>query len=57
MSLFKAGILALLLQARGAVGAVVAVTPTITLDSGTFIGKVGSVNTQSFLGIPFGQPP
>ncbi|KAJ7914280.1 alpha beta-hydrolase [Mycena leptocephala] len=57
MSLFKAGILALLLQARGVVGAVVAVAPAITLDSGTFTGKVGSANTQSFLGIPFGQPP
>jgi hypothetical protein len=57
MSLFKAGILVLLLQARGVVGAVVAVAPAITLDSGSFTGKVGSANTQSFLGIPFGQPP
>ncbi|KAF7298756.1 Carboxylic ester hydrolase [Mycena indigotica] len=31
--------------------------PKVTLDSGVFTGKVGSSNTQSFLGIPFAQPP
>ncbi|KAF7299717.1 Carboxylic ester hydrolase [Mycena chlorophos] len=31
--------------------------PTVTLDKGVFTGTVGSSNTQSFLGIPFAQPP
>ncbi|KAJ7505885.1 Alpha/Beta hydrolase protein [Mycena galericulata] len=56
MSLFKVGTLALLFQARAAVGAALA-PPTVTLDAGTFTGTVGSPNTQSFLGIPFAQPP
>ncbi|KAJ7101536.1 carotenoid ester lipase precursor [Mycena belliarum] len=56
MSLSKVGIFALLLQARAAMGAALA-APTITLDAGTFTGKVGSTNTQSFLGIPFAKPP
>ncbi|KAJ7776822.1 alpha beta-hydrolase [Mycena maculata] len=56
MSLFTFGTLALLLQARVAVGAALA-APTVTLDAGTFTGTVGSPNTQSFLGIPFAQPP
>jgi hypothetical protein len=30
--------------------------PTIKLDAGTFIGKTDGI-TQSFLGIPFAQPP
>ncbi|KAJ7258777.1 carotenoid ester lipase precursor [Mycena haematopus] len=50
----------LLLQTRGAVGATVtdrAAAPTVTLDSGTFIGTASTSNTQSFLGIPFAQPP
>ncbi|KAJ7660448.1 carotenoid ester lipase precursor [Mycena rosella] len=56
MSLLHVGILALLFQARAAVGATLA-APTVTLDSGKFTGTVGSINTQSFLGIPFAQPP
>ncbi|KAJ7258780.1 carotenoid ester lipase precursor [Mycena haematopus] len=54
-SLFKAGILAFLLEARVAAGAALA-APTVTLDSGTFIGTAGT-NTQSFFGIPFAEPP
>ncbi|KAJ7791515.1 Alpha/Beta hydrolase protein [Mycena olivaceomarginata] len=54
-SLFKVGILALLLETRAAVGAALA-APTVTLDSGTFTGTAGT-NTHSFLGIPFAQPP
>jgi hypothetical protein len=56
MSFSKVAILALLLQARAAVGAVLA-APTVKLDAGTFTGTVASPNTQSFLGIPFAQPP
>ncbi|KAJ6462794.1 carotenoid ester lipase precursor [Mycena vitilis] len=58
MTSLNAVALALLLhsQVRGAIGAVLA-APTVTLDSGTFTGTVGSANTQSFLGIPFAQPP
>ncbi|KAJ7609760.1 Alpha/Beta hydrolase protein [Mycena polygramma] len=51
---------ALLLQTRGAVGATIevrAAAPTIKLDAGTFTGTASSSNTQSFLGIPFAQPP
>ncbi|KAJ7480556.1 Alpha/Beta hydrolase protein [Mycena latifolia] len=44
---------ALLLQARGATLA----APSVVLDSGTFIGTKSSSTTQSFLGIPFAQPP
>ncbi|KAJ7119782.1 carotenoid ester lipase precursor [Mycena epipterygia] len=56
MSLLNVGILALLFHARAAAGAALAV-PTIKLDAGTFTGKVGSARTQSFLGIPFAEPP
>ncbi|KAJ6455465.1 carotenoid ester lipase precursor [Mycena sanguinolenta] len=55
MSLSKAGTLALLLKAGVALGAAVA-APTVTLDAGTFIGTAGT-STQSFLGIPFAEPP
>ncbi|KAJ7205202.1 Alpha/Beta hydrolase protein [Mycena pura] len=55
-SLLKAGLLALLLHTRTVICAALA-APTITLDSGTFTGTVGSAHTQSFLGIPFAQPP
>ncbi|KAK6992566.1 carboxylic ester hydrolase [Favolaschia claudopus] len=52
MSLFKVtGVLFALLHG------VVAAAPTIKLDSGTFVGTASSSNTQSFLGIPFAQPP
>ncbi|KAJ7366220.1 carotenoid ester lipase precursor [Mycena albidolilacea] len=54
-SLFKAGIVALLFEACTVLGATLA-APTITLDAGTFTGTAGT-NTQSFLGIPFAQPP
>ncbi|KAJ7713004.1 Alpha/Beta hydrolase protein [Mycena metata] len=56
MLLLKVGILALSLQLGPALGATLA-APTVTLDAGMFTGKVGSPNTQSFLGIPFAQPP
>ncbi|KAJ6624410.1 carotenoid ester lipase precursor [Mycena sp. CBHHK59/15] len=57
MSPFNVGVLvAFLLQARAVAGATLA-APTVVLDSGTFTGTVGSTNTQSFLGIPFAQPP
>ncbi|KAJ7886362.1 Alpha/Beta hydrolase protein [Mycena leptocephala] len=50
------GILAfLLLHARVAVTATP--TPTIVLDNGTFTGVATTSDTQSFLGIPFAQPP
>ncbi|KAF8194385.1 alpha beta-hydrolase [Mycena galopus ATCC 62051] len=55
LSLLKAGIFTLLLEVRAAVGAALA-APTVTLDAGTFIGTAGT-NTESFLGIPFAQPP
>ncbi|KAF8194390.1 alpha beta-hydrolase [Mycena galopus ATCC 62051] len=55
LSLLKAGIFGLLLEVRAAVGAALA-APTVTLDAGTFIGTAGT-NTESFLGIPFAQPP
>ncbi|KAK7050555.1 carboxylic ester hydrolase [Favolaschia claudopus] len=56
-SLFKLGFLALLLETQVAVTvAAVLAAPSITLDSGTFVGTAGT-NTQSFLGIPFAQPP
>ncbi|KAJ7834986.1 Alpha/Beta hydrolase protein [Mycena olivaceomarginata] len=32
-------------------------TPIITLDNGTFVGAATTPDTQSFLGIPFAQPP
>ncbi|KAJ7777805.1 carotenoid ester lipase precursor [Mycena olivaceomarginata] len=54
-SLFKAGIVAFLFEACTVLGATLA-APTITLDAGTFTGTAGT-NTQSFLGIPFAQPP
>jgi hypothetical protein len=54
-SLCKAGIVALLFEACTVLGATLA-APTITLDAGTFTGTAGT-NTQSFLGIPFAQPP
>ncbi|KAJ7046422.1 carotenoid ester lipase precursor [Mycena alexandri] len=61
MSPFNLGLFcaALLLQARSTVGATVtaAAAPTVKLDNGTFIGVASSSNTQSFLGIPFAQPP
>ncbi|KAF7357370.1 Carboxylic ester hydrolase [Mycena sanguinolenta] len=60
MSLLNFGLFALLLQTRAAVGATVterAAAPTVTLDSGTFVGTASSSNTQSFLGIPFAKPP
>ncbi|KAJ7124154.1 carotenoid ester lipase precursor [Mycena epipterygia] len=56
MSLLNIGFLALLFHTRAAAGAALA-PPTITLDAGTFTGTVGSARTQSFLGIPFAQPP
>ncbi|KAJ6554984.1 carotenoid ester lipase precursor [Mycena vulgaris] len=56
MSLSKVGILVLLFQAHAAVGTALA-APMVTLDAGTFTGTVGSPRTQSFLGIPFAQPP
>ncbi|KAJ6555000.1 carotenoid ester lipase precursor [Mycena vulgaris] len=56
MSLSKVGILALLFQARAALGATLA-APVVTLDAGTFTGTAGSANTHSFLGIPFAKPP
>ncbi|KAJ7046421.1 Alpha/Beta hydrolase protein [Mycena alexandri] len=56
MSLLKVGIFALSLQVGTAVGATLA-APTVTLDAGTFTGTVSSIHTQSFLGIPFAQPP
>ncbi|KAJ7625831.1 Alpha/Beta hydrolase protein [Roridomyces roridus] len=31
--------------------------PTVILDRAKFVGKSGSANTASFLGIPFAQPP
>ncbi|KAJ6584319.1 alpha beta-hydrolase [Mycena capillaripes] len=62
MSPLNFGVLfaALLLQTRAAVGVTVetrAAAPTIKLDAGTFTGTASSSNTQSFLGIPFAQPP
>ncbi|KAJ7205201.1 carotenoid ester lipase precursor [Mycena pura] len=54
-SLLKSGLFVLVLQTRTVICALAA--PTITLDAGTFTGTVGSANTQSFLGIPFAQPP
>jgi carboxylesterase type B len=59
MSLRNFGVLfALLLQTRAAVGAIArAAAPTIKLDAGTFTGTASSSNTQSFLGIPFAEPP
>ncbi|KAF7304595.1 Carboxylic ester hydrolase [Mycena chlorophos] len=57
-SLMRLALLAALLQARATLGVVVdRSAPTVTLDDGTFVGTVGSTNTQSFLGIPFAQPP
>ncbi|KAJ7776821.1 Alpha/Beta hydrolase protein [Mycena maculata] len=58
MSLLNFGVLAaaVLFQARAAAGAALA-APTVTLDSGVFTGTVSSSTTQSFLGIPFAQPP
>ncbi|KAJ7124165.1 carotenoid ester lipase precursor [Mycena epipterygia] len=56
MSLLNIGFLALLFHTRAGAGAALA-PPTITLDAGTFTGTVGSARTQSFLGIPFAQPP
>ncbi|KAJ7051684.1 Alpha/Beta hydrolase protein [Mycena amicta] len=59
-SLLHAGLVALLFQAQVTVaagGLAARAAPTITLDSGTFTGTVGSTNTQSFLGIPFALPP
>ncbi|KAJ6537898.1 carotenoid ester lipase [Mycena capillaripes] len=41
---------------RVALGVVVA-APTVTLDAGVFTGKFTSSKTESFLGIPFAQPP
>ncbi|KAJ7166299.1 carotenoid ester lipase precursor [Mycena crocata] len=57
MSPLNFGVLlaAALFQARTVAGAALA-APSITLDSGTFIGTASS-NTQSFLGIPFAQSP
>ncbi|KAJ7205198.1 Alpha/Beta hydrolase protein [Mycena pura] len=48
--------LSFLLKTSAVIGAKLA-APTIELDSGTFTGTVGSARTQSFLGIPFAQPP
>ncbi|KAJ7139061.1 alpha beta-hydrolase [Mycena epipterygia] len=58
MSPFNFGVLlaAFLLHARAVTGAALA-APQVTLDSGTFTGTASSSNTQSFLGIPFAQPP
>nr|GAT47596.1 predicted protein [Mycena chlorophos] len=57
-SFMRVAFLAALLQARATLGVVVdRSAPTVTLDKGTFVGTVGSTNTQSFLGIPFAQPP
>ncbi|KAJ6485377.1 Alpha/Beta hydrolase protein [Mycena vitilis] len=50
--LLNVGILAGLLLAARATP-----TPTITLDNGTFTGVATTPDTQSFLGIPFAQPP
>ncbi|KAJ7914278.1 Alpha/Beta hydrolase protein [Mycena leptocephala] len=62
MSPLNFGVLfaALLLQTRAAAGATLtarAAAPTIKLDAATFTGTASSSNTQSFLGIPFAQPP
>ncbi|KAJ7310013.1 carotenoid ester lipase precursor [Mycena albidolilacea] len=54
-SRFKAGFVALLFEARTVLSVTLA-APTVNLDAGTFTGTAGS-NTQSFLGIPFSQPP
>lgn len=35
----------------------VAGSPTATLDYGTFQGFCSAFDTESFLGIPFAQPP
>ncbi|KAJ7505884.1 Alpha/Beta hydrolase protein [Mycena galericulata] len=59
MSPLNLGILAavaFLSLARDAAGAALA-APTVKLDAGTFTGTSASANTQSFLGIPFAQPP
>ncbi|KAJ7205224.1 Alpha/Beta hydrolase protein [Mycena pura] len=50
----------ILLQARAAAGSATAraaAAPTVTLDGGVFTGTSSTSNTQSFLGIPFAQPP
>ncbi|KAF7309409.1 Carboxylic ester hydrolase [Mycena indigotica] len=56
--MFSSGLL-LLLAARLVESATIEsrAAPTIKLDNGVFTGKASSSRTQSFLGIPFAQPP
>ncbi|KAF7292605.1 Carboxylic ester hydrolase [Mycena indigotica] len=57
-ALLSTAFLALLAHAHVVLGGIAArAAPSVTLDSGIFTGTTGSRNTQSFLGIPFAQPP
>ena len=50
-------IIAVLLAGHTALAAVISTTePTVTLDSGTFVGTLDGT-TNKFLGIPFAKPP
>ncbi|KAJ7897497.1 Alpha/Beta hydrolase protein [Mycena leptocephala] len=54
--MLSSALLSTVLQACVALGVALA-APTVTLDAGVFTGKFTSSNTESFLGIPFAQPP
>lgn len=54
--MLSSALLSTVLQVCVALGVALA-APTVTLDAGVFTGKFTSSNTESFLGIPFAQPP